>query len=130
MGEPYRVSLFVATLFSFDAHVATLPSSNDRIVPLSNKFAFGVGQAPSIHISISGAACSRFCHPLIRWANSVAWLTIFAILTRGAMTLYHVPHLALGAELTENFHERTKIVAFRQCLMEPCSRAASLKQHP
>jgi Na+/melibiose symporter-like transporter len=40
-----------------------------------------------------------------------AWLTIFAILTRGAMTLYHVPHLALGAELTKNFHQRTKIVA-------------------
>ena len=30
------------------------------------------------------------------------------------MTLYHVPHLALGAELTENFTERTRIVAFRQ----------------
>ena len=43
-----------------------------------------------------------------------AWLTVFAILTRGAMTLYHVPHLALGAELTENFHERTRVVAFRQ----------------
>ena len=42
------------------------------------------------------------------------WLTAFAILTRGAMTLYHVPHLALGAELTENFQERTRIVAFRQ----------------
>ena len=42
------------------------------------------------------------------------WLTIFAVLTRGAMTLYHVPHLALGAELTENFQERTRIVAFRQ----------------
>ncbi|MEX2327114.1 MAG: MFS transporter, partial [Pseudomonadales bacterium] len=42
------------------------------------------------------------------------WLTVFAILTRGAMTLYHVPHLALGAEMTENFQERTRIVAFRQ----------------
>ena len=42
------------------------------------------------------------------------WLTVFAILTRGAMTLYHVPHLALGAEMTENFRERTTIVAFRQ----------------
>ena len=42
------------------------------------------------------------------------WLTVFAILTRAAMTLYHVPHLALGAEMTENFQERTKIVAFRQ----------------
>ena len=42
------------------------------------------------------------------------WLTVFAILTRGAMTLYHVPHLALGAELTENFNERTRVVAYRQ----------------
>lgn len=43
-----------------------------------------------------------------------AWLTVFAIVTRGAMTLYHVPHLALGAEMTENYKERTRIVAFRQ----------------
>lgn len=43
-----------------------------------------------------------------------AWLSIFAVLTRGAMTLYHVPHLALGAEMTENYQERTRIVAFRQ----------------
>ena len=43
-----------------------------------------------------------------------AWLTVFAILTRGAMTLYHVPHLALGAEMTENYNERNRIVAFRQ----------------
>ena len=43
-----------------------------------------------------------------------AWLTVFAVLTRGAMTLYHVPHLALGAELTEDYEERTSIVSFRQ----------------
>ncbi len=30
------------------------------------------------------------------------------------MTLYHVPHLALGAELSQDFEERTSIVAFRQ----------------
>jgi GPH family glycoside/pentoside/hexuronide:cation symporter len=36
------------------------------------------------------------------------------VLTRAAMTLYHVPHMALGAELTENFEERTTIVAWRQ----------------
>jgi len=42
------------------------------------------------------------------------WLLCFAILTRGAMTLYHVPHIALGAELSEDFNERTTIVAFRQ----------------
>ena len=42
------------------------------------------------------------------------WLLTFAVLTRAAMTLYHVPHIALGAELTEDFEERTTVVAFRQ----------------
>ncbi|MFP6817317.1 MAG: MFS transporter [Pseudomonadales bacterium] len=42
------------------------------------------------------------------------WLLTFAVLTRTAMTLYHVPHIALGAELTSNFEERTTVVAFRQ----------------
>ncbi|HEX7035526.1 MAG TPA: MFS transporter [Pseudomonadales bacterium] len=42
------------------------------------------------------------------------WLMLFAVLTRGAMTLYHVPHIALGAELTSHFHERTTVVAYRQ----------------
>jgi len=45
-----------------------------------------------------------------------AWMLIFTVLTRGAMTLYHVPHLALGAELSEDYDERTTLVAIRQIL--------------
>lgn len=41
------------------------------------------------------------------------WLTVFAVLVRGAMTLFHVPHLALGAELTDDYGERTIVVAYR-----------------
>lgn len=41
------------------------------------------------------------------------WLMTWAILTRGAMTLYHVPHLALGAELSDDYEERTSIVSYR-----------------
>jgi Na+/melibiose symporter-like transporter len=41
------------------------------------------------------------------------WLTVFAVLTRGAMTLYHVPHLALGAELTDDYEGRTSVVSYR-----------------
>jgi len=44
------------------------------------------------------------------------WLLCFATLTRGAMTLFHVPHIALGAELSTDFQERTTIVGFRQFL--------------
>jgi Na+/melibiose symporter-like transporter len=42
------------------------------------------------------------------------WLLSFAVLTRVAMTLYHVPHTALGAELSSDFAERTTVVAYRQ----------------
>ena len=46
--------------------------------------------------------------------NLFLWLTVLAVLTRSAMTLYHVPHLALGAELSDDYEERTTIVSFRQ----------------
>jgi Na+/melibiose symporter-like transporter len=42
------------------------------------------------------------------------WLFTFALLTRVAMSFYHVPHTALGAELTNDFAERTTVVAYRQ----------------
>ncbi|MCB1694222.1 MAG: MFS transporter [Pseudomonadales bacterium] len=41
------------------------------------------------------------------------WFTTFAILVRTALTLFHVPYLSLGAEMTQDYHERTKIVVFR-----------------
>ena len=41
------------------------------------------------------------------------WLVFFTVAVRASMTLYHVPHMALGAELSEDYHERTVIVAFR-----------------
>jgi Na+/melibiose symporter-like transporter len=55
-----------------------------------------------------------FSPPELSELGLFAWLLVFSVLTRGAMTLYHVPHLALGAELTEDFEERTSIVAWRQ----------------
>jgi len=45
-----------------------------------------------------------------------AWLFTFATLTRGGMALFHVPHIALGAELSDDFEERTSIVGVRQFL--------------
>jgi Na+/melibiose symporter-like transporter len=41
------------------------------------------------------------------------WLLAFAVLVRQAMTLYHVPHMALGAELSTDYQERTTVVAYR-----------------
>lgn len=42
-----------------------------------------------------------------------AWLTVTVVLTRAAMTLFHVPHIALGAELTDDYEERTIVVSYR-----------------
>jgi len=44
------------------------------------------------------------------------WLTATIIATRGSMTLYHVPHIALGAELSNDYQERSQIVSFRYVL--------------
>lgn len=54
------------------------------------------------------------------------WLTTFAVLARGAMTVYHVPHLALGAELSQDYRERTSIVAFRTLFAVAGSTVASV----
>lgn len=40
------------------------------------------------------------------------WLTVFAILVRGSMTFYHIPHLALGAEMAHDYHQRSTLFAF------------------
>ncbi len=42
-----------------------------------------------------------------------AWLTVTVLLTRVAMTVFHVPHISLGAELSDDYEERTTVVSFR-----------------
>lgn len=49
---------------------------------------------------------------LSQWGLFI-WLTVFAVLTRGAMTIYYVPYLSLGAELTNHYDERTLLAALR-----------------
>jgi Na+/melibiose symporter-like transporter len=49
---------------------------------------------------------------LTEW-GTFGWLVAFTVLVRGSMTLYHVPHMALGAELSADYDERTSIAAFR-----------------
>ena len=41
------------------------------------------------------------------------WLMAFVILTRGLMTLFFVPWAAIAAELSDDYDERTSVMAFR-----------------
>ncbi len=40
------------------------------------------------------------------------WLACFATLIRGCLTFYHVPHLALGAEMARDYNQRSTLFAF------------------
>jgi glycoside/pentoside/hexuronide:cation symporter, GPH family len=42
-----------------------------------------------------------------------AWLVTFNLLSRIAMTFYYVPHLALGADLSSDYHERMSVGVYR-----------------
>jgi len=41
-----------------------------------------------------------------------AWFTVSTVLLRTALTLYHVPHLALGAEITVDYRERSVLMGY------------------
>jgi len=41
------------------------------------------------------------------------WMILFVNLTRTAMTVFHIPHIAMGAELTEDYDERSSVVGYR-----------------
>ena len=41
-----------------------------------------------------------------------AWFAIFTILLRLSITLFTIPHLALGAELSDDYIERSNVMSF------------------
>ena len=41
-----------------------------------------------------------------------AWLVVFSVIMRSCMTLYFVPHLALGGEISRDYHERSSIMSY------------------
>lgn len=42
-----------------------------------------------------------------------AWLVVFDNVARVAMSVFYVPHVALGAEISDDFAERSSIVSYR-----------------
>jgi len=44
--------------------------------------------------------------------GSFLWLLGFAIAVRAALTFYQVPHLALGAEMAHDYHQRSTLFAY------------------
>jgi GPH family glycoside/pentoside/hexuronide:cation symporter len=42
------------------------------------------------------------------------WLVVFAVLARLCLTLYHIPHMALGAEMAQDVADRTRVFSYSQ----------------
>ena len=53
------------------------------------------------------------------------WLTVFAILVRVSFTFYDIPHMALGAEMAGDYHQRTTLFACCAFLSAICGSCAT-----
>ena len=62
-------------------------------------------------------------------ADTVIWMGIAVVLFYTAMTAFSVPHTSLGAELSKNYHERTKIFGLRHMMWNSGSLLALIAMH-
>ena len=70
---------------------------------------------PFMFASILPAAAlfwAVFNPPALGEYGQLAWLGVANTLLLAAMTLYHTPHLALGGELSDDYLERSSVMAF------------------
>ena len=70
---------------------------------------------PFMFIAPLPVAISFWCvfnPPEIAGAALFWWFLVWSILLRTFMTVYHVPHLAMGGELSKEYLERTKIMSY------------------
>ena len=109
-GTAAGLALFIAT---------TLDALSDPIAgSFSDRFVHRWGRRhPLMYISALplGVAFALLWQPPpgLGETGLFLWLFGLAVLVRQSMTLYHVPHMALGAELTSDYQERTTVVAYR-----------------
>ncbi len=72
---------------------------------------------PLIYLSVLPAALAYFglFSPPANLSDTglFVWLLVFCIFLRTAVSLYHVPYQALGAELSNDYRQRSSLVAFR-----------------
>jgi GPH family glycoside/pentoside/hexuronide:cation symporter len=110
--DAFLVSLVLAVAMVFDAItdpiVATL-SDNSR-----SKWGRRHPLMLIASLPLGAALYAVFTPPAGLTGNGLfAWLLAFTILTRGLMTLYFVPWAAIAAELSDDYYERTSVMAYR-----------------
>lgn len=61
--------------------------------------------------------------------GTLIWMGVSVVLFYTAMTAFSVPHTSLGAELSDNYHERTKIFGLRHMIWNTGSLLALIAMH-
>ena len=74
---------------------------------------------------VTGAAMAGLLFALMWWCPRgmsttfyFGWFMRVAILFHGAFTMFGVPYVALGYEMSHDYHERTRIMSFRTWFAE------------
>ena len=101
---------------------------------LSDRTNFSMGRRRPWMIASAPFVCFSF---LMIWyqpvelsvAISSFWIAVAVLLFYSAMTAFNVPHHSLGAELSPNYHERTKVFGVRHMVWNCGSLLALLAMH-
>ena len=112
-GDLAGLAIFIALLF--DAVTDPIAGSvSDRWhSPMGRRHPFMYASAVPLAVSFA-----LLFSPLIDVGTAgqmglFFWMLVMTVATRLSMTLYHVPHMAIGAELSEDYDQRTVLVAIR-----------------
>ena len=106
------VGAALAISLAFDAVVDPLIGSySDNIQSkLGRRLPLMIGAIVPICISVGLLFTPP--HGADQWAL-FGWLTVFSVAARSFISLFNVPYIALGAEMTNDYTERTSVVAYR-----------------
>ena len=67
----------------------------------------------------AGALCTGvpfyllFAPPVSGDLALFVWMVVWVNLARVAITLFYIPNIAMGAELSEDYYERSSVVGYR-----------------
>ena len=101
---------------------------------LSDRTSFSMGRRRPWMIASAPFVCFSF---IMIWYQpnelsvefSSLWIAVAVLLFYSAMTAFNVPHHSLGAELSSNYHERTKVFGVRHMVWNCGSLLALLAMH-
>lgn len=108
-GTLTGLALFIALLFDGVSDPLVGAWSDRTRTRLGRRHPFLYAAPVPLALALFGL----FQPPELGQFGLFVWLTIFAIAARFAMTLYFIPHMALGAELSREFQERVAVGGWR-----------------